>query len=63
MKRTLFQEHNEEFGAYLERMRDKSEVDLGVKYLSKDDYVITLSTCTSNDQVRFVVQARWVATY
>lgn len=60
---TLFQEHNEEFGAYLERMRDKSEVDLGVKYLSKDDYVITLSTCTSNDQIRFVVQARWVATY
>ena len=28
-----------------------------------DDYVVTLSTCTSDESVRFVVQARWVGTY
>ena len=31
--------------------------------LGKDDYVVTLSTCTSDESVRFVVQARWVGTY
>lgn len=31
--------------------------------LGQDDYVVTLSTCTSDESVRFVVQARWVGTY
>ncbi|NCB93132.1 MAG: class B sortase [Clostridia bacterium] len=60
---TLFSEHDENFGKYLDKMVDKSEVDMETVELSKDDYVVTLSTCTSNDKVRFVVQARWVATY
>lgn len=60
---TLFSDHSEEFGNYLIKMQEKSKTDLGVKNLTKDDYIVTLSTCTSNDQVRFVVQARWVGTY
>ncbi|MFR3666710.1 MAG: class B sortase [Ruminococcus sp.] len=60
---TLFSDHNEEFGNYLIKMQEKSKTDLGAKNLTKDDYIVTLSTCTSNDQVRFVVQARWVGTY
>lgn len=60
---TLFSDHSEEFGNYLIKMQEKSKTDLGAKNLTKDDYIVTLSTCTSNDQVRFVVQARWVGTY
>lgn len=60
---TLFSAHDEEFGGYLEKMAKKSKADLQTENLTKDDYIITLSTCTSDDQVRFVVQARWVGTY
>ena len=60
---TLFPEHGEAFGQYLENMKSRSEVDLGTEGLSPEDYIVTLSTCTSDDQIRFVVQARWVGTY
>jgi sortase B len=60
---TLFSDHDEAFGEYLEKMAKRSKVDMGTENLTKDDYVVTLSTCTSNETVRFVVQARWVATY
>lgn len=60
---TLFGGHGDEFGSYLTKMQKKSEVDLGAENLTKDDRIVTLSTCTANDQVRFVVQARWVGTY
>ena len=60
---TLYSEHDDAFGGYLERMAEKSQVDMNTQDLIKDDYVVTLSTCTSDDNVRFVVQARWVATY
>lgn len=60
---TFYPEHNEEFAAYLQNMQKKSKVDFHTEQLSKDDFVITLSTCTSNDEVRYVVQARWIATY
>lgn len=60
---TLFSEHDERFGEYVERMEAQSLVDLGVKELNQKDSMITLSTCTSDDNVRFVVQARWVGTY
>lgn len=59
----FFPEHNEEFAAYLQDMQEKSVIDFDTKQLNKDDFVITLSTCTSNDEVRYVVQARWIATY
>lgn len=60
---TLFSDHGDTFAAYLEKMKQRSEVDLGTELLSGNDYIVTLSTCTSDDQVRFVVQARWVGTY
>lgn len=60
---TLFGAHDDSFGSYLEKMAAKSEVDMNTQNLTKDDYIVTLSTCTSDDSVRFVVQARWVATY
>lgn len=60
---TMYSEHDDAFGGYLERMAAKSQVDMDTQNLTKDDYIVTLSTCTSYDDVRFVVQARWVATY
>lgn len=60
---TLFSDHGDAFASYLENMRQRSQVDLGTEDLSENDYIVTLSTCTSDDQVRFVVQARWVGTY
>ena len=41
----------------------RAAVDMKALGLGKDDYVVTLSTCTSDESVRFVVQARWVGTY
>lgn len=60
---TLFSEHDGLFGKYIERMKDNSLVDLAAKEVNQTDSIITLSTCTSDDNVRFVVQARWVGTY
>lgn len=60
---SLFGSHDDAFGEYLNHMAAKSEVDMETESLTKEDKVITLSTCTANDQVRFVVQARWVGTY
>ncbi len=60
---TLFSAHDEQFGNYLVQMRQKSEVDLEPVNLNAQDRIVTLSTCTSDDAVRFVVQARWVGTY
>lgn len=60
---TLFSAHDDAFDDYLKKMAKKSEVNMKTESLTKDDSIITLSTCTSNEQVRFVVQARWVGTY
>lgn len=60
---TFFREHDEQFGNYLVNMAAQSQIDMQTQYLTKEDYVITLSTCTSNENTRFVVQARWIATY
>lgn len=60
---TLFSEHDEAFGTYVTQMGKQSKVDMQAQGLGQNDYVVTLSTCTSDDSVRFVVQARWVATY
>lgn len=59
---TLFSQQGEAFGAYLETMKNRSQVNLESE-LTDQDYIVTLSTCTSDEQVRFVVQARWVGTY
>lgn len=54
---TLFPEANELFASYVDSMKQKSLVDFGTE-VTKDDKVITLSTCTGNDATRFVVQAK-----
>lgn len=60
---TLFSAHDEQFEAYVKKMAKQSKVDMKALGLGQDDYVVTLSTCTSDESVRFVVQARWVGTY
>ena len=60
---TFFGGHDDIFGTYLQNMKSKSVVDFNTTELNKDDCVITLSTCTSDDDTRYVVQARWIATY
>lgn len=54
---TLFAEADDTFAGYLERMAKQSLVSFDVP-VSKEDKIITLSTCTGNDATRFVVQAR-----
>ena len=53
---TLFSAHDEQFEAYVKKMAKQSKVDMKALGLGKDDYVVTLSTCTSDESVRFVVQ-------
>lgn len=60
---TLFPEHDENFQNYVINMANRSRVNMGAQDLGMYDRVITLSTCTSNDDIRFVVQGRWIATY
>lgn len=59
---TLFPEHNEQFGAYLDKMTKQSYIDFGTS-VTKEDKIITLSTCTGNNATRFIVQAKCIAEY
>lgn len=59
---TLFSAHDDQFQAYVEQMKAESLVDYGVA-VSKEDRVITLSTCTGDYSTRFVVQARQEGAY
>ena len=54
---TLFSAPDQQFQQYLDSMKAQSLVDFGVD-VTKEDKVITLSTCTGNDATRFVVQAK-----
>ena len=49
----------DEYTAYLENAKAKSMYDTGVS-ISSDDKIITLSTCTSRDDYRFIVQAKLI---
>lgn len=60
---SLYEQHDDGFGEYVRRMGKQSRVDMAAQSLGKDDSVVTLSTCTSNENIRFVVQGRWVGTY
>lgn len=53
----LFPEGGEDFLAWEERMKDRSSVDRGTE-LSTDDRTVVLSTCTGNDETRWVVLAK-----
>lgn len=59
---TLFSAPDEQFGQYLDHMKQQSLVDFGVT-VGKEDKIITLSTCTGNESTRFVVQAKQEGTY
>lgn len=54
---TLFSAPDQQFQQYLDNMKAQSLVDFGVD-VTKEDKIITLSTCTGNDATRFVVQAK-----
>lgn len=54
---TLFSGPDELFEQYLANMKAQSLVDFGVE-VTKEDKIITMSTCTGNDATRFVVQAK-----
>ncbi len=60
---TLFSSQDENFEKYIRKMKEQSKVELENENLGKDEYVVTLSTCTSNKDIRFVVQGRWIGTY
>ena len=59
---TLFSAHDDQFQAYVEQMKAESLVVYGVS-VSREDRVITLSTCTGDYSTRFVVQARQEGAY
>lgn len=54
---TLIKGPGEEQKAYAEKMRALSEIDTERKTFDIRDKIITLSTCTGNENTRYVVQA------
>ena len=53
---TLFTNPGDEFVEYLNKRKAESEVSCGDFNFNKDSRIVTLSTCTSNEIQRFVVQ-------
>lgn len=53
---TLFSGADQQFVDYMNKMVMESEVPLGEFAFTAEDKVVTLTTCTSNDTQRFVVQ-------
>lgn len=51
---------NEVYEEYLEMIKERSAYDTGVD-VSVQDYIITLSTCTSDDMMRYVVHAKKIS--
>lgn len=56
---TIGFEHDEVFGEFVDNMAERSYYDTGVE-ATELDKVITLSTCTTSDENRFVVNAKRV---
>jgi len=52
-------EADDVFQEYLDRVRSQSFYDTGVS-VTKDDFIVTLSTCANNVELRFVVHAKRV---
>lgn len=57
---TLFKGPGEEFEKYLETIKGYSEIQTDDTDLTIKDRIVTLSTCTSNESTRFVVQGKRV---
>lgn len=55
----IFYQADEEYGQYLEAASKASEIQTNVS-VTKEDSIITLSTCVSSDDYRLVVQAKKV---
>ena len=53
---TLFSEQSEAVGEYLNKMARHTGVKLPQRVYNSKDKVVTLSTCTGNDQLRLIVQ-------
>lgn len=51
--------YEEKYGATLDYMIDNSYVDFGVD-VTTDDQILVLSTCTSDENVRFIIAAKFV---
>ncbi len=47
-----------EFGTFLQKMQASSMVDTHEVQVSADDRIVTLSTCTGNETVRFIVEGK-----
>ena len=53
----------QEYQEFLDTAFEKSEVDNKNVEVTKDDKVVTLSTCTGDDATRFVVIGKLAQTY
>lgn len=53
---TLFAEQSDAVGEYLNKMARHTGVELPQRVYNSKDKVVTLSTCTGNDQLRLIVQ-------
>lgn len=60
---TLFTGPGPEFTDYLDRMAAASEIPAQISQFSEEDRAVTLTTCTSRDTERFVVQGIRVGCY
>ena len=58
---TQFNGRGSIFPEWAEKMKGLSEVNAGDMTFNENDFVVTLSTCTSNDNVRCVVLAKCVS--
>jgi len=57
---TLFKNADKEFVSYMEKMKNQSEIPIPDTIFTKDDKIVTLSTCTGNTSTRFILQGRRV---
>lgn len=60
---TLFSGPDRSYVAYLEQMAAASEIPAQIDQFSQEDLAVTLTTCTSRDTERFVVQGIRVGAY
>lgn len=49
---------SQDYADFLKRMQEQSEVNTEKVKLEDTDRIVTLSTCTGNDETRFIVQGR-----
>jgi len=55
---TLFNQADQDFISYMEKMKSQSEIPIPDMTFTKEDKIVTLSTCTGNESTRFILQGR-----